>query len=242
MTDSTPPGGLDSPPSTGTPQPLPPPTPARQPCPAEDAKRPARQRQHHAQHAEGQGQRAKADGETPGHRPPRLPTSTPPRRPSATSRQQPPARIPSRLESATASNPHDQHDQQGRGEGKRRRATDEEPRPRVKNFFTRPYIGRTPPRYTPKDTPAACILHRSSVLFPLVLRPVLTACNSAFGEFAEPDAQNARQQTQRTPARLHHAHQWTGEPLHFQPAAISDEMTQCLYSIASTHFLSFFPR
>lgn len=46
------------------------------------------------------------------------------------------------------------------GEGKRRRATDEEPRPRAKNFFTRPYIERTPPRYTPKDTPAACILHR----------------------------------------------------------------------------------
>ena len=134
--------------------------PARQPCPAEDAKRPARQRQHHAQHAEGQGQRAKADGETPGHRPPRLPTSTPPRRPSATSRQQPPARIPSRLESATASNPHDQHDQQGRGEGKRRRATDEEPRQRTRNFSACPYIGRTPPRYTPKDTPAACILHR----------------------------------------------------------------------------------
>lgn len=168
MTDSTPPGGLDSPPSTGTPQPLPPPTPARQPCPAEDAKRPARQRQHHAQHAEGQGQRAKADGETPGHRPPRLPTSTPPRRPSATSRQQPPARIPSRLESATASNPHDQHDQQGRGEGKRRRATDEEPRPRVKNFFTRPYIGRTPPRYTPKDTPAA--LHPAPLQRPFSAR------------------------------------------------------------------------
>lgn len=47
-----------------------------------------------------------------------------------------------------------------KGKGRRRRATDEEPRPRVKNFFTRPYIGRTPPRYTPKDTPAACILHR----------------------------------------------------------------------------------
>lgn len=161
MTDSTPPGGLDSPPSTDTPQPLPPPMTARQPCPAEDAKHPARQRQHHAQRAEGQGQRAKADGETRGHRPPRLPTSTPPRRPSATSRQQPPARIPSRLESATASNPHDTTStEEEEGKGRRRRATDEEPRPRVKNFFTRPYIGRTPPRYTPKDTPAACILHR----------------------------------------------------------------------------------
>ncbi len=162
MTDSTPPGGLDSPPSTGTPQPLPPPMPARQPCPAEDAKHPARQRQHHAQHAEGQGQRAKADGETPGQRSPRLPTSTPPRRPPATSRQQPPACIPSRLESATASNPHDttKKEERGRRERKGRRATDEEPRQRTRNFFARPYIGRTPPRYTPKDTPAACILHR----------------------------------------------------------------------------------
>lgn len=155
MTDSTPPGGLDSPPSTGTPQPLPPPMPARQPCPAEDAKHPARQRQHHAQHAEGQGQRAKADGETPGHRPPRLPTSTPPRRPSATSRQQPPACIPSRLESATASNPHDTTSTTNK-RGRR----EEEPRQRTRNFSARSYIGRTPPRYTPKDTPAACILHR----------------------------------------------------------------------------------
>lgn len=135
----------------------------RQPCPAEDAKHPARQRQHHAQHAEGQGQRAKADGETPGHHPPRLPTSTPPHRPSATSRQQPPARlhpVPPGIRHGIQSARHDQHDQQERGEGKGRRATDEEPRPRVKNFFTRLYIGRTPPRYTPKDTPAACILHR----------------------------------------------------------------------------------
>lgn len=184
MTDSTPPGGLDSPPSTDTPQPLPPPTPAlpsrgrQAPSTPAPAPRPARRRT-----------RTETDGEPPGHRLPRLPTSTPPRRPSATSRQQ----------------------------------------PRTRNFSARSYIGRTPPRYTPKDTPAA-------------LRPVLPAFNSAFGEFAEPDAQNARQQTQRTPARLHHAHQWTGEPLHFQPAAISDEMTQYLYSIASTHFLSFFPR
>ena len=145
MTDSTPPGGLDSPPSTGTPQPLPPPTPARQPCPAEDAKRPARQRQHHAQHAEGQGQRAKADGETPGHRPPRLPTSTPPRRPSATSRQQPPARIPSRLESATASNPHDttsttnKRGEKGRREGQQMRS-----RAHVQRIF-HPSIYRTNP-------------------------------------------------------------------------------------------------
>lgn len=134
----------------------------RQPCPAEDAKRPARQRQHHAQHAEGQGQRAKADGETPGHRPPRLPTSTPPRRPSATSRQQPPARlhpVPPGIRHGIQSARHDQHRRERR-EGEGRRATDEEPRPRVKNFFTCPYIGRTPPRYTPKDTPAACILHR----------------------------------------------------------------------------------
>lgn len=116
MTDSTPPGGLDSPPS-----PYPPPTPAlpsrgrQAPSTPAPAPRPARRRT-----------RTETDGEPPGHRSAR----------------------------------HDQHDQQERGEGKGRRATDEEPRPRAKNFFTRPYIGRTPPRYTPKDTPAACILHR----------------------------------------------------------------------------------
>lgn len=159
MTDSTPPGGLDSPPNTGTPQPLPPPTPAlpsrgrQAPSTPAPAPRPARRRTR----TEGKGRRR-----TPGHRPPRLPTSTPPRRPSATSRQQPPARIPSRLESATASNPHDttKKEERGRRERKGRRATDEEPRQRTRNFFARPYIGRTPPRYTPKDTPAACILHR----------------------------------------------------------------------------------
>lgn len=36
-----------------------------------------------------------------------------------------------------------------------RRATDEEPRQRTRNFSARSYIGRTPPRYTPKDTPAS---------------------------------------------------------------------------------------
>lgn len=154
MTDSTPPGGLDSPPSTDTLQPLPaahaspPALPSRgrqAPSTPAPAPRPARRRT-----------RTETDGEPPGHRLPRLPTSTPPRRPSATSRQQPPARIPSRLESAR----YDQHDQQERGEGKGRRATDEEPRQRTRNFSARPYIERTPPRYTPKDTPAACILHR----------------------------------------------------------------------------------
>lgn len=158
MTDSTPPGGLDSPPSTGIPQTL----------PAAHAS-PAQQRTPSTQHASasttpstpkdkdrGKGRRRDAR-----HRPPRLPTSTLPRRSPATSRQQPPACIPSRLESATASNPHDTTStEEEEGRGRRRRAADEEPRPRVKNFFTRPYIGRTPPRYTPKDTPAACILHR----------------------------------------------------------------------------------
>lgn len=239
MTDSTPPGGLDSPPSTGTPQPLPPPTPAlpsrgrQAPSTPAPAPRPARRRTR----TEDRGRRRDA-------RPPPAPLAYQHAAPPLACYQQTTAArlhpVPPGIRHGIQSARHDQHDQQEREEGKRRRATDEEPRPRVKNFFTRPYIGRTPPRYTPKDTPAACTA--SSVLFPLVLRPVLTAYNSAFGEFAEPDAQNARQQTQRTPARLHHAHQWTGEPLHFQPAAISDEMTQYLYSIASTHFLSFFPR
>ena len=137
--------------------PYPPPTPAlpsrgrQAPSTPAPAPRPARRRT-----------RTETDGEPPGHRLPRLPTSTPPRRPPATSRQQPPACIPSRLESATASNPHDttKKEERGRRERKGRRATDEEPRQRTRNFFARPYIGRTPPRYTPKDTPAAYILHR----------------------------------------------------------------------------------
>ena len=90
------------------------------------------------------------------------PACLPARRPSATSRQQPPARlhpVPPGIRHGIQSARHDQHRRERR-EGEGRRATDEEPRPRVKNFFTRPYIGRTPPRYTPKDTPAACILHR----------------------------------------------------------------------------------
>ena len=164
MTDSTPPSGLDSPPSTGTPQPLPPPT------------------------------------------------------------------------------PDDQHDQQERGEGKGRRATDEEPRQRTRNFSACPYIERTPPRYTPKDTPAACILHRLQRPFSARLASradrlqfcFWRVCRTRRPKRPTTDATNAR-----PPAPCH---QWTGEPLHFQPAAISDEMTQYLYSIASTHFLSFFPR
>lgn len=145
-------------PAPTRPSPYPPPTPAlpsrgrQAPSTPAPAPRPARRRTR----TEGKGRRRDAR-----HRPPRLPTSTLPRRSPATSRQQPPACIPSRLESATASNPHDTTStEEEEGKGRRRRATDEEPRPRVKNFFTRPYIGRTPPRYTPKDTPAACILHR----------------------------------------------------------------------------------
>lgn len=239
MTDSTPPGGLDSPPSTDTLQPL----------PAAHAS-PAQQRTPSTQHAS-----ASTTPSTPkdkdrdrrrAARPPPAPLAYQHAAPPPVCYQQTAAArlhpVPPGIRHGIQSARHDQHDQQERGEGKGRRAADEEPRQRTRNFSARSYIGRTPPRYTPKDTPAACILHRLQRPFPLILRPVLPAFNSAFGEFAEPDAQNARQQTQRTPARLHHAHQWTGEPLHFQPAAISDEMTQYLYSIASTHFSSFFPR
>ena len=159
MTDSTPPGGLDSPPNTGTPQPLPPPTPAlpsrgrQAPSTPAPAPRPARRRTR----TEGKGRRRDA-------RPPPAPLAYQHAAPPPVCYQQTaaarPHPVPPGIRHGIQSARHDQHDQQERGEGKGRRATDEEPRPRVKNFFTRPYIGRTPPRYTPKDTPAACILHR----------------------------------------------------------------------------------
>lgn len=158
MTDSTPPGGLDSPPSTGTPQPLPPPTPAlpsrgrQAPSTPAPAPRPARRRTR----TEGKGRRRDA---------------RPPPAPLAYQHAAPP---PVCYQQTAAARPHPvppgirhgiqsaRHDQKGRGrrERKGRRATDEEPRQRTRNFFTRPHIERTPPRYTPKDTPAACILHR----------------------------------------------------------------------------------
>ena len=72
---------------------------------------------------------------------------------------------------------------------------------------------------------------------PLALFP-----GSAFGEFAEPEAQNARQQTARSLAHLHHAHQQTGEPLHFRRPHVSYVNVQYLISIASTHFPLIFPR
>lgn len=148
MTDSTPPGGLDSPPSTGTPQPLPPPTPAL----------PSRGRQAPSTPKDKDRDRRRAA------RPPPAPLAyqhaAPPPvcyQQTATARPHP---VPPGIRHGIQSARYDQHDQQERGEGKGRRAADEEPRPRAKNFFTRPYIGRTPPRYTPKDTPAACTLHR----------------------------------------------------------------------------------
>lgn len=76
---------------------------------------------------------------------------------TATARPHP---VPPGIRHGIQSARYDQHDQQERGEGKGRRATDEEPRQRTRNFSALSYIGRTPPRYTPKDTPAACILHR----------------------------------------------------------------------------------
>lgn len=158
MTDSTPPGGLDSPPSTGTPQPLPPPTPAlpsrgrQAPSTPAPAPRPARRRTR----TEGKGRRRDA-------RPPPAPLAYQHAAPPPACYQQTaaarPHLVPSGIRHGIQSARHDQHRRERR-EGEGRRATDEEPRPRVKNFFTRPYIGRTPPRYTPKDTPAACILHR----------------------------------------------------------------------------------
>lgn len=159
MTDSTPPGGLDSPPSTDTPRPL----------PAAHAS-PAQQRTPSTQHASASTTPSTPKDKDRGQRqterraappaPLAYQHAAPPPvcyQQTATARPHP---VPPGIRHGIQSARHDQHDQQERGEGKRRRATDEEPRPRVKNFFTRPYIGRTPPRYTPKDTPAACILHR----------------------------------------------------------------------------------
>lgn len=159
MTDSTPPGGLDSPPSTGTPQPLPPPTPAlpsrgrQAPSTPAPAPRPARRRTR----TEGKGRRRDA-------RPPPAPLAYQHAAPPPVCYQQTAAArlhpVPPGIRHGIQSARHDQHDQQERGEGKGRRAADEEPCQRTRNFFARPYIGRTPPRYTPKDTPAARILHR----------------------------------------------------------------------------------
>lgn len=160
MTDSTPPGGLDSPPSTGTPQPLPPPMPARQPC---------QQRTPSTQHASASTTPSTPKDKDRGQRQTeRRPASAAPLAyqhaapPPACYQQTAAARlhpVPPGIRHGIQSARHDQKGR-GRRERKGRRATDEEPRQRTRNFFARPYIGRTPPRYTPKDTPAACILHR----------------------------------------------------------------------------------